>query len=119
MPCDSSRTGRRALVVCAGLVTFFFSFPARFPAAQEDVAAGRVVIAVVGDVLPESSWLQPRDASHLLDGVRAEFARADLVFANLEEPITSSDTVTPDKDPADIEAGRDFILRAHNSEIPT
>lgn len=78
----------------------------------------RVVIAVAGDVLPESSWAGAQDTEHFLDGMREEFARADLVFVNLEEPITAANTVTPYKHPAEVAAGRDYVLRARNPAIP-
>jgi poly-gamma-glutamate synthesis protein (capsule biosynthesis protein) len=81
-------------------------------------AEDRVVIAVGGDVLPESSWEGAQDALHFLDGMRAQFAQADLVFVNLEEPITSSRQVTPFKSQSSVAAKRDYILRAKNSEIP-
>jgi poly-gamma-glutamate synthesis protein (capsule biosynthesis protein) len=54
----------------------------------------------------------------ILDGMREEFARAALVFVNLEEPITRSRTVTPYKSRTDVTAGRDYILRARNAAIP-
>ena len=86
--------------------------------AQETPHSGRVVITVAGDVLPESSWQGPQDTPHLFDGVREEFARADLVFVNLEEPITGSHKITPYKNKAAVKAGRDYILRARNPLLP-
>jgi poly-gamma-glutamate synthesis protein (capsule biosynthesis protein) len=80
--------------------------------------AARVVIAVGGDVLPESSWKTATPSELLLQAMREEFARADLVFVNLEQPITRSARQTPYKNPADVAAGRDYILRATNAEIP-
>lgn len=77
-----------------------------------------LVIAVAGDVLPESNHRVFRDSSHLFDGVRDEFARADLVFINLEEPITRSSQVTPNKNPAAVKAGLDYILRARDTSLP-
>ncbi len=88
---------------------------AQYPRAENhSPAADRLAIVVGGDVLPESSWKPPQEAEHLLDGVRGEFARADLVFVNLEEPVTSAETVTPYKNPAEVAVGRDYILRARN-----
>lgn len=77
-----------------------------------------MVIAVAGDVLPESSWEAPHEIEHLFDGVREEFARADLVFVNLEEPLTGSSKVTPYKNPAAVAAGRDYVLSSRNPEVP-
>jgi hypothetical protein len=85
---------------------------------QERTDEARVVIAVGGDVLPESSWEGSQDIFHFLDGMRAEFAQTDLVFVNLEEPITSSTQVTPFKSQAEVAAGLDYILKARNPEIP-
>jgi poly-gamma-glutamate synthesis protein (capsule biosynthesis protein) len=85
---------------------------------QERTDEDRVVIAVGGDVLPESSWEGSQDIFHFLDGMRAEFAQTDLVFVNLEEPITSSTQVTPFKSQAEVAAKLDYILKAHNPEIP-
>jgi poly-gamma-glutamate capsule biosynthesis protein CapA/YwtB (metallophosphatase superfamily) len=86
--------------------------------AQRGPDSGRVVITVGGDVLPESNWQGPHDAAHLFDGVRDEFGDADLVFVNLEEPITRSNQVTPHKNPIAVKAGLDFILRARNPDLP-
>jgi poly-gamma-glutamate synthesis protein (capsule biosynthesis protein) len=85
---------------------------------QERATEDRVVIAVGGDVLPESSWEGSQDISHFLDGMRAQFVQTDLVFVNLEEPITSSTQVTPFKSQSEVAAKRDYILKARNPEIP-
>jgi poly-gamma-glutamate synthesis protein (capsule biosynthesis protein) len=84
----------------------------------EQASADDVVIAVGGDVLPESSWEGAQDVFHFLDGMRGEFAQADLVFVNLEEPITSSQQMTPFKSQSEVAAKRDYILRARNPQIP-
>ena len=86
---------------------------------REQSAADGVVIAVGGDVLPESSWEGAQDVFHFLDGMRAQFAQTDLVFVNLEEPITSSQQVTPFKSQSEVAAKRDYILKARNPAIPT
>jgi poly-gamma-glutamate capsule biosynthesis protein CapA/YwtB (metallophosphatase superfamily) len=78
----------------------------------------QITIEVGGDVLPESSWQEPVDLEHLFDGVKEEFARADLVFVNLEEPVTASNRATPYKSSAAVRAGHDYILKAGNSRIP-
>jgi poly-gamma-glutamate synthesis protein (capsule biosynthesis protein) len=89
------------------------------PAQPPQQATGdRVVIAVGGDVLPESSWEGSQDISHFLDGMQAQFVQTDLVFVNLEEPITSSIQVTPFKSRSEVAAKRDYILKARNPEIP-
>jgi len=85
---------------------------------QQQATEERVVIAVGGDVLPESSWEGPQDIFHFLNGMRAEFAGTDLVFVNLEEPITSYREATPFKSQAEVAAGRDYILKARSAEIP-
>ena len=85
---------------------------------QERTPEDRVVIAVGGDVLPESSWEGSQDISHFLDGMRAQFVQTDLVFVNLEEPITSSTQVTPFKSQSEVAAKRDYILKARSPEIP-
>jgi len=90
--------------------------PAAAPPGQ--ASEERVVIAVGGDVLPESSWEGAQDVLHFLDGMRAQFAQADLVFVNLEEPITTSRQVTPFKSQSEVAAKRDYILRAQDREIP-
>lgn len=85
---------------------------------QQTDDSNRLVIDVAGDVLPESSWKGSQDVAHILDGVREEFSRADLVFLNLEEPVTSSRRITRSKNPAEVRAGRDYILHATNPAIP-
>jgi poly-gamma-glutamate capsule biosynthesis protein CapA/YwtB (metallophosphatase superfamily) len=77
-----------------------------------------LVIAVAGDTLPEPHPRTQNQIDTFLDGVRAEFARADLVFLNLEQPITSSKKATPYKDPALVKAKKDYILHATNPGIP-
>lgn len=96
------------------------SMPARFAASRPQSASSEkeIAIAVGGDVLPESPWRGSQDAAHFLDSMRGEFARADLVFVNLEEPITASETLTPFKDPQDLASGQDYILRARNNALP-
>ncbi|MBI4166051.1 MAG: CapA family protein, partial [Acidobacteria bacterium] len=77
-----------------------------------------IVIAVAGDTLPEPYWRPQNKIDTFMDGMRAEFARADLVFLNHEQPITSSKKATPFKDPALVKAKKDYILRATNPGIP-
>ncbi len=77
-----------------------------------------IVIAVAGDTLPEPYWRPANKIETFLDGMRGEFARADLVFLNLEQPITSSKKATPYKDPVKVKAKKDYILRATNPGIP-
>jgi poly-gamma-glutamate synthesis protein (capsule biosynthesis protein) len=85
---------------------------------REQASENEVVIAVGGDVLPESPWEGNQDVSHFLDAMRGEFAQADLVFVNLEEPITSSQQMTPFKSQSEVAAKRDYILKARNPQIP-
>jgi poly-gamma-glutamate synthesis protein (capsule biosynthesis protein) len=110
------------LVLLARVATVAILDPgaAQSPTVQlrERAAQDRVVIAVGGDVLPESSWEGAQDIFHFLDGMRGQFAQSDLVFVNLEEPITRSAPVTPFKSQLEVAAKRDYILRARNPEIP-
>jgi poly-gamma-glutamate synthesis protein (capsule biosynthesis protein) len=77
-----------------------------------------VVIAVAGDTLPEPYWRPQNKIDAFMDGMRGEFARADLVFLNHEQPITSAKKATPYKNPALVKAKKDYILRATNPGIP-
>ncbi len=108
----------RALLV--GAASWLLA-PETIPAslAQSSRASHRLVISITGDVLPESTWAKPHDVEHLLDSVRNEFVRSDLVFLNLEEPITRSETVTPVKHLNQPGAAPDYILRARNLAIPS
>jgi poly-gamma-glutamate synthesis protein (capsule biosynthesis protein) len=85
---------------------------------RQQASEDRVVIAVGGDVLPESSWEGAQDVFHFLDGMGAQFAQTDLVFVNLEEPITRCQQVTPFKSQSEVAAKRDYILKARNPQIP-
>ena len=85
---------------------------------EQAESSPRIVIAVGGDVLPETTWGRATPPEALFTSMREEFARADLVFVNLEQPITGSTRQTPYKSRADVAAGRDYILRAANAEIP-
>lgn len=102
---------RRVFLLCALIVPS----PA---AAEEADSAARVVIAVGGDVLSESRGKSVAPPELLLERMREEFGRADLVFVNLEAPITSSTRPTPYKNRAEVAAGRDYILRTTNAEFP-
>ncbi len=85
---------------------------------QVSPESDRVVIAVAGDVLPESSWAGPQDVRHIFDGVREIFSSVNLVFLNLEEPVTRAETRTKNKNPNAVALGRDFVLRARDPSIP-
>jgi poly-gamma-glutamate capsule biosynthesis protein CapA/YwtB (metallophosphatase superfamily) len=111
-----SRAMRAIFFGSAGLALIFV--PVRCASAQQAPASGRTLIEVAGDILPESSWKGQQEVTHLFDGVHEEFTRADLVFVNLEEPITSSHTMTRSKSQASVKAGRDYILHASNPAIP-
>ncbi len=104
-------------VLTLGALLFF---PARLAVAHPPASssAEEIAIAVGGDVLPESPWRGPQDAAHFLDSLHEEFARADVVFVNLEEPITTSETSTPYKDPEELASRQDYILRARNNALP-
>ena len=105
----------------AGLSLFLFLSVFLQPCqavTEQAESSPRIVIAVGGDVLPESTWGRATPPEALFTSMREEFARADLVFVNLEQPITGSTRQTPYKSRADVAAGRDYILRAANAEIP-
>ncbi len=85
---------------------------------NEPQAQAPIVIAIAGDTLPEPYWRPAKSVETFLDGMKVEFARADLVFLNLEQPITSSKKATPFKDPVKVKAKKDYILRATNPGIP-
>ncbi len=81
------------------------------PGEQEKAQAG-LRIAWVGDIVMEVAWRQPPSPPKpLFDGVRKRLLDSDLVIANLESPLTDWSTMTPHKDKADIETGRDVVLR--------
>jgi poly-gamma-glutamate capsule biosynthesis protein CapA/YwtB (metallophosphatase superfamily) len=115
-----SPTRWAALVILVAVMTAAVrSAPAQSVSRPERVRnAGNLVVAVGGDVLPESNWSAPVDAARLLSSMRVEFARADLVFVNLEEPITSSDAVTSGKNAEEVKAEIDYVLHARNGSIP-
>ncbi len=111
-----------ALAARHGLLAMGLFVLACGPAAaypQGSLDDSSVVVLVGGDVLPQSPHRVIPNAAHMFDGVRDEFSRADLVFVNLEEPITRSTQVTPHKNPAEIQAGRDYILRARDASLPS
>jgi poly-gamma-glutamate capsule biosynthesis protein CapA/YwtB (metallophosphatase superfamily) len=97
------------------LAVGIFAASALLTRAQE--VESQVNIEVGGDVLPESSWQDPGDVEHLFDGMKGEFARSELVFVNLEEPITASNRATRYKSRAAVRAGLDYILKARNPRI--
>lgn len=110
----SARAVRQAVtLICLLLLT-------RSPAAPslENPEESSLVIAVAGDVLPQSPHRTFPDAKHAFDGVQEEFASADLVFINLEEPVTRSNQVTPHKNPEAVRAGLDYILRTRDLLFP-
>lgn len=52
------------------------------------------------------------DPNYPFANVRVAWKDADLVFANLETPLTNSKQRTRGKDPAEVAAGRDYILKS-------
>jgi poly-gamma-glutamate synthesis protein (capsule biosynthesis protein) len=66
---------------------------------------GRVVLAAVGDVLLDKTDPDP------LAGIAEALGRADLVFANLEIPLSRRGAPAACKDAADLAAGREFLFR--------
>ena len=110
-----SASGEKMLLLLACVIAF-----AAAPVSAQNPAEPQppIVIAVAGDTLPEPYWRPQNKIDTFLDGMREEFARADLVFLNLEQPITNSNKATPFKNPALVKAKKDYILRATNPGIP-
>lgn len=77
---------------------------ARAPARRSDAAA-TVTVAAVGDVLFQGH--EPE----ALAGVADALAEADVVFANLEGPLSLRGEPTRCKTSADLAAGREFLFR--------
>ncbi len=71
----------------------------------------------VGDIVMETAWRQPPAAPQsLFGGVRKRLMEADLVIANLEGPLTDSPEMTPYKSRADLDTGKDVVLRTTSPE---
>ncbi len=103
----------------SGVVLAYLALVYGKPAlCQGSLHAPVVVIEVAGDVLPQSPHRVIPDAPHIFEGVQDVFARSDLVFVNLEEPITPSSQITPHKNQSEVKAGRDYILRARDISLP-
>ena len=81
-------------------------------------AADRIEILVVGDTLPESPWKGKQDFEHFLDGVKERLQQADVVFGNLEGPITQATEQTPWKSQKALDEGRDYLIRMTDPQIP-
>ena len=81
-------------------------------------AANHIEILVVGDTLPESPWRGKQDLEHFLDGVKERLGQADVVFANLEGPITQATEPTPWKNQKALDEGRDYLIRMTDPQIP-
>lgn len=73
-------------------------------------AEGRTItISFVGDV--HSSEL-PGISSERIKTLKSHFKGSDIVFGNLESPLTNHSGRTKGKDPAKLKAKKDFILRS-------
>lgn len=81
-------------------------------------AADYIQILVVGDTLPESPWKGKQDFEHFLDGVKERLQQADVVFGNLEGPITQATEPTPWKGQKALDEGRDYLIRMTDAQIP-
>ncbi len=81
-------------------------------------AASHIEILVVGDTLPESPWKGKQDLDHFLDGVKERLKQADVVFGNLEGPITQATEQTPWKSQKALDEGRDYLIRMTDPQIP-
>lgn len=93
------------LLAAAGLLA---GFPGNAEPQGPEPAA--VEILVAGDVYPrgmKAPWA----------AVRERFAEADLVFINLEAPITQRSLATPHKSRRALAAGRDFLMRLEDPAL--
>ncbi len=88
------------------------------PTAAPGKAANQIEILVVGDTLPESPWKGKQDMDHFLDGVKERLRQADVVFGNLEGPITQATEQTPWKSQKALDEGRDYLIRMTDPQIP-
>lgn len=65
-----------------------------FPASTED--CDTVTVAAVGDIMMGTTWpeeiLPPRDGAGIFDNVRDAMEEADIVFGNLEGPLSDNAT---------------------------
>jgi poly-gamma-glutamate synthesis protein (capsule biosynthesis protein) len=94
--------------------------PDQFPdQPSNSVEAPReITLALVGDLLPEASWRTDHlPITVLYAEVRDQLRRADIAFGNLEEPLTTSEAPTENKNPESVRAGRDFVLRASSPGV--
>lgn len=90
--------------------------PDQLPDLVESPA--EITLALVGDLLPEASWKNEHlPIKELYDEVREELRRADIIFGNLEEPLTTSEAPTENKNPESVRAGRDFVLKASAPDV--
>ncbi len=77
-----------------------------------------ITLALVGDLLPEASWKdQHLPVRELYAEVRVDLRRADIIFGNLEEPLTASEEPTENKNAESVRAGRDFVLKASAPDV--
>jgi poly-gamma-glutamate capsule biosynthesis protein CapA/YwtB (metallophosphatase superfamily) len=91
--------------------------PASKPTAAGKTLAAPIRITWVGDIVMEVAWRQPPVAPQsLFGGVRQRLLESDLVIGNLESPLTDSPEMTPFKDKAALDAGRDVVLRTSSPE---
>ncbi|OGR83517.1 MAG: hypothetical protein A2901_00225 [Elusimicrobia bacterium RIFCSPLOWO2_01_FULL_54_10] len=99
------------------IALLFIGGMASFACAQ--ASTNTFSLLIIGDVIFESSWRPPfRPAEKLFEHVQGEFEKADHVWINLEEPITRHPQKSPFKNLESVRRGKDFILRATNSNIP-
>lgn len=87
--------------------------PEPSPAPAASPAPARPLrILWVGDIMMEVPWRKPPvSPPSLFDGVRESLAGRDLVIANLESSLTDWPEVTPYKDKALLDAGKDVVAR--------
>jgi poly-gamma-glutamate capsule biosynthesis protein CapA/YwtB (metallophosphatase superfamily) len=82
--------------------------------AGNETNENEVVISFVGDVYPQVLLGKPE---RTITRIKKYFAGSQVIFCNLESPLTQHTVVTPGKSAKDLKAGKDFILRSHPETI--
>jgi poly-gamma-glutamate capsule biosynthesis protein CapA/YwtB (metallophosphatase superfamily) len=73
-----------------------------------------VTISFVGDVYPQVLFGEPQ---RTITRIKDYFTGSQIIFCNLESPLTEHASITPGKKAKDLKAGKDFILRSHPETI--
>ncbi len=120
---DSANDPSRRRTLAATVLVFLLPFVILSGASGQTTpplgkAPDYIEILVVGDTLPESPWKGKQDLDHFLDGVKERLRHADVVFGNLEGPITQATEQTPWKSQKALDEGRDYLIRMTDPQIP-